>query len=244
MDQFVFPVDISQTKRPVLFLNETIRQVQQSVGLYFGCFVSKARDEKLAAFNDGLLYITTHRLIWINEKNNSGIAFSNSQIGHQIESQTGFITSSPKIILRISKAELDNEESKVSVGKEWNCGICNHLNRDSLRCTECGSEMISNPKDDIPKECSACTYLNLSNVSKCVICDSDLGPINESISAAPKPVASAIFKLSLRAGGHVECVNAIRAAIASKLWQVSNTPDSSPTYTVNRSLGGGVCMLF
>lgn len=241
MDLLVCPLDITSSKRPVLQKDELITQTQHQVGLYLG-------NDKVLDFENGLLYITSHRILWINEQRASGIQIRLEQV-ITADSQNGFLYSSPKIILNL-KHVMHDSSSPVDRPKQlkWTCDICTHVNQEAGNCTECGSIMTVIQKQLIT--CPTCTFINAANQTKCEICSSLLGLKHSPISTPIDDKHSileeqGILKLSLRAGGLADCMKAITTALATKAWAVITPKDivTIDSLSLIRKTGGGVCKL-
>lgn len=111
------------------------------------CCLSK---ERSAAFDDGRLYLTNHRLIYID----SSEPYRNSRYldlrsVKQTEYWVGFLKSSPKITLVLGDTTAhagdtqdapDDEEALPASAQPWTCHVCGFRNTASagVKCTLCG----------------------------------------------------------------------------------------------------------
>ncbi|KAI8968534.1 EAP30/Vps36 family-domain-containing protein [Mycotypha africana] len=140
---------LSASKQPELLQDETILLRQGRIGLYEG-------KHKLEHFQDGICYLTTHRIIYVDKLDpmNYSAELSLSYVTH-IESYSGFLRSSPKINLKIDVAAIKAEKQKTrsnsrSMNKQanngssnntgiWACSICLFANKaDNNVCEMCG----------------------------------------------------------------------------------------------------------
>ena len=114
----------------------------------------------------------------------------------QTEYFTGFLKSSPKILIRFINDNNNNNVNGDVSNNGWTCSICSFVNAPSqstsLRCELCGvlnqlSSTVSmnslnnssdinnyNNEDSDGISCPACTFLNHPSMLRCEICDTQL----------------------------------------------------------------------
>ncbi|CAG8437186.1 10666_t:CDS:10 [Ambispora gerdemannii] len=159
MDRFT-RVELTSSLRPALLPNETILAIQDSVGLYEG-------NEKVPEYSNGKAYLTTHRVIYIDSEHpqTHSLALDLSLVKAR-EYFTGFLKSSPKLILRFtenlyalsssprSHTPISPSSSTTSLPlttsitpTTWICPICSYsknLTSTNLKCQLCG---VKRPED-------------------------------------------------------------------------------------------------
>ncbi|TPX70015.1 hypothetical protein SpCBS45565_g02068 [Spizellomyces sp. 'palustris'] len=146
MDHFS-ELELTASGRPVLSSQETISVMQKDVGLYEG----KVR---LHEFDTGIVFVTTHRLLWVDETRGNGLQLPLTAV-KSVDSKGGiWKASSPKITLTLaplidrpkkpvasSSLPVDHNTpppvpAKVST---WICDICQQPNTSSIsKCELCG----------------------------------------------------------------------------------------------------------
>ncbi|KAJ3064803.1 hypothetical protein HK102_008099, partial [Quaeritorhiza haematococci] len=151
-------LELSSSFRPVLDLpNEQLLLLQTDVGLYLG-------KERLADYDNGRAYLTTHRILWVHndvnllqDKNQQRAVSVLLERVSAVESAAGFLRSSPKISLTVQvKAPPDTTDrlTKTSTSSH------------ATTTTTTPSSMI--PQD--PWTCDICFQTNLGSVVKCELC--------------------------------------------------------------------------
>ena len=109
----------------------------------------RERKEKTVAFDNGRLYLTTHRLIYLDgaepQKNSR---YLDLHVVKQTEYWVGFLKSSPKVTLVLSDASdgqteqdiLFDDESLHPLAQTWSCHVCGYRNQatSGIRCGLCG----------------------------------------------------------------------------------------------------------
>ncbi|EGF99233.1 uncharacterized protein MELLADRAFT_112899 [Melampsora larici-populina 98AG31] len=141
------PINTSnQTVRAQLFSEEQIIEHQAGVGLYDG-------KEKCDHRTDGDLYLTSHRLIYIDTIDpQHQSCFLDLNFIRQTEYWIGFLKSSPKITLLLgeptvqSSTLLDptfhsvqsNEIVHHLASENWTCSVCGFSNLSTHQCGLCG----------------------------------------------------------------------------------------------------------
>ena len=137
---------------------EKIQQVYKEVGLY----------GYLKTAHLGTLCVTNFRLVWSDEESTCfSLHLSNIL---NTESQTGFLMSSPKLLLTIKTIS-----SIQAVGLDWECEICQYNNQVPGKCVQCG--VVSK----ITISCHACTFLNKSDSKICEMCNGPLEKATETL---------------------------------------------------------------
>ncbi|MBW0526472.1 hypothetical protein O181_066187 [Austropuccinia psidii MF-1] len=147
------PIDCTTLSiRAQLFLDEEILHYQAGVGLYDG----KDKDER---YQDGTLYLTSHRLIYVDSSQpHRHSCFLDICLIRQTEYWIGFFKSSPKITLllgdRPAQAFCSNnlqDEAQASLPlldptdilnhpatSHWACTVCAFSNPPGIKCQLCG----------------------------------------------------------------------------------------------------------
>ncbi|KAI8637424.1 EAP30/Vps36 family-domain-containing protein [Parasitella parasitica] len=181
---------LSSAKRPELVSNESLLIQQGNIGLYEG-------KHKLDQYPDGVCYLTSHRIIYVDNKN--PLEFSvelGLDLVKDVESYSGFLRSSPKILINVDHAAA-TAESPLRIGSStslsnnlntsvWACPICFFSNKASSEtCELCGVRKqtdISSPNMNTPNTntvtdssaCSVCTFINHPSLNQCEMCGADL----------------------------------------------------------------------
>lgn len=127
-----------------LYPNEEILDSRDSVGLYDG-------KEKDLTHDNGTLYLTTHRLIYVDAlRPHHCSCHLDLALIRQTEHWAGFLKSSPKITLTLgestaasaastSTASLPASDASIPRAVQaWVCRICGFSNSASAKCTLCG----------------------------------------------------------------------------------------------------------
>ncbi|KAI8928661.1 EAP30/Vps36 family-domain-containing protein [Entophlyctis helioformis] len=153
---FLEPLDLTVAKRPVLLQGETVGVTVGDVGLYNGA-------ERLKDLDAGSVYITSHRILWVDEAKGHGVQLSLAVV-QEIDSSPGFLRTSPKITLKLAAtatasplsasaasaadlsagrqdhtANADHPSSSSMLLPDWTCEICENVNPGSLaKCSLCG----------------------------------------------------------------------------------------------------------
>ncbi|KAH9276707.1 hypothetical protein BASA83_000840 [Batrachochytrium salamandrivorans] len=153
--EYLEPLDLSVAKRPILLKDETTYNTTKGVGLYAG-------NERLKDMDAGMLYVTSNRILWVNEAGSHAIQLHLSAV-KQVNSTNGILRSSPKIVLTLGmplKPHAPNSARDISpvlqndlgqirsyqqppnfeyIAIDWECEICDTLNDGkSVKCTLCG----------------------------------------------------------------------------------------------------------
>ncbi|KAI8896601.1 EAP30/Vps36 family-domain-containing protein [Globomyces pollinis-pini] len=231
MDDIWWPCDLTPSKRPVLANLETISFSQKDVGLYHG-------DKRLEEFDNGTIYITNMRIIWVNEINISAIQLPIENITH-LTYQNAFFRSSAKIILTVKNQNESHISPVSSTITNWNCSICHSLNTNAdLKCSTCGVKQIKNEEESV---CPTCTFINHSLMTNCEMCQTTLIPDHSTLNLS-KPVGDSnksVIKLSLRAGGMNDIYKLLENNIEQKSWVIRQESVEEAISSV-RIHGGGV----
>ncbi|KAL7750991.1 Vacuolar protein-sorting-associated protein 36 [Sorochytrium milnesiophthora] len=207
--------------RPLLAQDEALAASQGGVGLY-------AEGKRLEQFDAGTVYITSHRLLWVNES-----ATANGDAAQvlglplkdvlRIDTSGAFLSSSAKIILRVQEDEsafesklpsalhssLPSSSQSSLTSDPWQCPICAFANTSNPdKCEQCGVRRANKQKDvaaagtESLKYCPTCTYLNKGIALAC--------------QAAP---AVHEVKLSFRKGGLQNVHSALKLALGRQAWK-------------------------
>ncbi|KAJ1647403.1 Vacuolar protein-sorting-associated protein 36, partial [Dispira simplex] len=168
------PLTISLSQRPTLRDHEPILLIQNHVGLYQG-------NKKDLAHNDGNLYLTPLRLLYVDSTrpHQRSLSLELSLVNY-FTFQSGFLTSSPKLTLYLfhpsSISETDSSQ---------------HGALSALESSTNPHNVYSVPggvSDNI-WQCAICQTDNLPQAAKCVLC----GVINRNShgnSLKPDPATS------------------------------------------------------
>ncbi|KAI7852983.1 EAP30/Vps36 family-domain-containing protein [Circinella umbellata] len=203
---------LSSSRRPVLQSNESLIIQQGNVGLY-------ERKNKIEDYQDGVCYLTSHRIIYVDNTHPSERAVELSLCNvKDVESYGGFFKASPKIILYLENTI--SSPARKSLPQmalpTWVCSICSFSNAGTLeKCQLCGVKRpndvaaTSNSTPNTPTtpssqqenndgsnnnndgiSCRACTFINHPSMVQCEMCGTDLSGI------APSPTISTPSSLS------------------------------------------------
>ncbi|KAI8619414.1 EAP30/Vps36 family-domain-containing protein [Chytriomyces sp. MP71] len=140
------------SRRPHLIPNETLLLMQRGVGLYDGAI-------RAAAFDTGALWVTTHRLVWVDAGSDIVVALDLARVD-AVSATGGFaqympvgLKSSPKITLTLTPVtaitttvsepflttQLIQVHAANAAATRWTCEICDTSNDPSkTMCDECG----------------------------------------------------------------------------------------------------------
>ncbi|WAR57364.1 hypothetical protein PtB15_8B411 [Puccinia triticina] len=189
------PIDTTNlTINAQLFFNETILQSQMGIGIYDG----KNKDDR---YQDGTLYLTSHRLIYVDRSNpHHHSCFLDISLIRQTEYWIGFLASSPKITLllgtRRSSFNHTSQDSPLTddplkcasdpnhilnhpAASHWTCHVCGFSNPPELKCGLCG----------IPRDLSSSATKSVSN-SRPPSSLRDLSSISSSLNHTPSHTKS------------------------------------------------------
>ncbi|KAA1066302.1 hypothetical protein PGT21_028038 [Puccinia graminis f. sp. tritici] len=148
------PIDTTNlTINAQLFFNETIIESQVGIGIYDG----KNKDDR---YQDGTLYLTSHRLIYVDRTNpHRHSCFLDISLIRQTEYWIGFLKSSPKITLLLGtrrssfnqtsqdspsaddQRKLTSDQNDIinhPAASHWTCHVCGFSNPPELKCGLCG----------------------------------------------------------------------------------------------------------
>ncbi|GAN02962.1 vacuolar protein sorting protein [Mucor ambiguus] len=185
---------LSSAKRPELVTDESLLIQQGNIGLYDG-------KHKVDQYQDGVCYLTSRRIIYVDNKNplESSVELG-LHLVKDIESYSGFLRSSPKIIINIDPVAATAAAAELSVGNGsshslnasnsngnvWACPICFFSNKASSEmCELCGvrkqadatSPSIKAPVANTVTDssaCPVCTFINHPSLNQCEMCGANL----------------------------------------------------------------------
>ncbi|KAI9339811.1 EAP30/Vps36 family-domain-containing protein [Zopfochytrium polystomum] len=268
--------------RPALLPGETILATLKEVGLYDG-------NVRQSQFDSGIVYATTHRIVWVDNANNTGMAIHLERV-HSITSLSGFpglpstfLRSSPKIVLTLlrdsgpspsssssptppsASARTPAAAAAASTQQDtWDCSICDSINPPTAAaCEMCGvkrpavnlaaaaaaaAPAATAPQNNKPRACPVCTFVNHPAMTACEMCDSPLSPPAPpasastpppALSAPPGPAATAVVKLSCRAGSHADLLKAIQSGVAGRRWEATQNVVEAASQQPVKNLGVG-----
>ncbi|KAI7906773.1 EAP30/Vps36 family-domain-containing protein [Cokeromyces recurvatus] len=252
--EYFKPTLLSASHRPELISNESLLIQQVHIGLYEG-------KHKLDQYQDGVCYLTTHRIIYVDYSRplEYSIELSLSVI-QDVENYNGFLRSSPKIILNLNPASLNNQASLVNTtpsANVWACPICFFSNKASTDiCELCGvrkqqqqqqqqqQQLISTPtnEDQDSSVCTLCTFKNHPSMVQCEMCGADLPKVIVPSPSIPNnsSIIPVQIRLSFRHGGHSSFLSKLKQALSTKQWEKKEmkSPNSSRSTTpVIRGVG-------
>ncbi|KAH9463514.1 hypothetical protein Pst134EA_015604 [Puccinia striiformis f. sp. tritici] len=185
----------NQTINAQLFSSETILESQVGIGIYDG----KNKDDR---YQDGTLYLTSHRLIYVDRANpHHHSCFLDISLIRQTEYWIGFLKSSPKITLLLGTRGSSFSQDSQSIDDQlkftsteanqndilnhpaashWTCHVCGFSNSPELKCALCG----------IPRELSS-TSKSISN-SRPPLSSSRSSPSSQHIPHHTKSLSNLI----------------------------------------------------
>ncbi|KAJ1777989.1 Vacuolar protein-sorting-associated protein 36 [Coemansia sp. RSA 564] len=244
--------DLAPTLRPLLAGGEKISCVQNKVGLYRGTVRDEEHDndqqqprERSVALHlslvdrcslhSGFLYSSGKIHIYIKPRDSAG---------DQLTPGSAAATASGRAVDRTANGGTDPNASL----HEWQCQICEYVNRGSAKCTLCGVPRPDNAHDignvhssnsaliegdDHSIRCPVCTFDNHASLASCEMCDSELQPRVPDQPASAEVVnliepvrressdegnVAELIKLSFRAGGSSQFYSALREALGGSAW--------------------------
>ncbi|KAG1051369.1 hypothetical protein G6F43_006420 [Rhizopus delemar] len=231
--EYLQPTILSSSKRPELVPNESLLIQQGKIGLYEG-------KTKLERYQDGVCYLTSHRIIYVDDANplEYSIEISLQDI-KQVDSYAGFLRSSPKIILQLEKSQ--NTATATSTKSVWACPICFFSNTcSSLKCELCGvkrqnvneeaNEVVMD-NEERAEVCKVCTFINHTSMMDCEMCGASLKSEQHVNRIMPGEI-----RLSFRRSGHSSFLSQLKTAINVKQWEISER-ETSNTLTPLRGVG-------
>ncbi|KAI8890639.1 Vps36-domain-containing protein [Backusella circina FSU 941] len=244
------PTILSSSKRPELKPNETLLVQQAQVGLY-------ENKSKLDHCQDGVCYLTSQRIIYVDSKNPLEYSVELSlHLITDIESYNGFLRSSPKIIIHIDP-EIPLSSTKIEEGGSvWACPICFFSNKASSEaCQLCGVKKVktptttttvaptqSNPVDQDSSICVVCTFMNHPSMIQCEMCGADLPREvipSTSTASITTPDVDPQVRISFRNGGQSNLLNKLKAAVNDKQWEeVTQAPVTQTSSTRKVGISG------
>lgn len=212
--------ELNNSLRPVLFNGEADVVVADNVGLY-------ENRVKVPYFQDGRVYLTTERLIYVDraEPKRYTISISLASVS-DVEHSSGFyLKTSPKITCLLKPEEPVSD----AISTTWACTICFMSNtlknwrpdNEIPKCTMCGvkpdRQLIENSakqasaskKAKSPSankaECPRCTFKNHPSMLNCEMCGAVIKAIEKQQKASLLPQHNKIpitgIRISFRKGG-------------------------------------------
>ncbi|KAI8377505.1 EAP30/Vps36 family-domain-containing protein [Radiomyces spectabilis] len=202
--KYFIPTQLSSSRRPELLPGESLLVQQGNTGIYEG-------KHKVDSCQDGISYLTTHRIIYVDKQkpweNSVELSLANVK---DLESYGGFLRSSPKVILQLDMsvqspkkshltARTSSSPALVSTGI-WVCSVCSFSNKASTdKCELCGVrkspsqtatlEVQSSAADTDENQlvCRLCTFLNHPSMTQCEMCGAELPTVSLSPSVSSTP---------------------------------------------------------
>ncbi|KAI9102468.1 EAP30/Vps36 family-domain-containing protein [Phlyctochytrium arcticum] len=161
--KYVQDLELTAAGRPLLAPDETVSITQKDVGLY-------ENKERLKDFDAGVAFVTTHRLLWVDESRGKGIQLSLGQVKDCTTKGGIWKASSPKITIIIRDATKASSRTLKDLppipscsappvigskkSEPWTCEICQNVNHGGPKCDLCG--VVQKPKvDSLPEKGSA-----------------------------------------------------------------------------------------
>nr|KAJ3421831.1 Vacuolar protein-sorting-associated protein 36 [Polyrhizophydium stewartii] len=208
--EWLEPLDLTVGRRPVLLDGEVVACTSSEVGLYLG-------SERIAELDSGTLYVTSHRLLWVDEPKNHAVQLRLALV-LDAESAGRFLRSSPKITLRLldPDAAAAQLEAVSGVPSALQQAIVSGASAAALRMTlpDWVCEICDNTNSGEDAKCALCGVPNSNPVGLAV---PTVGPARVSTPAAT--AKSPILKLSFRGGGMTEAFKQLRQALDAKAWE-------------------------
>ncbi|CAM0137254.1 Vacuolar protein-sorting-associated protein 36 [Umbelopsis sp. WA50703] len=188
------PVDLSSSHRPIFLPGERLLASQGQVGLYDG-------KDKSSLHQEGVCYITSHRLIYVDAKipRINSVQLDLDTI-KSIDAYAGFLSRSPKITIFFNNAPTPvTSTPDTPISKPvatWLCPICSFQNTDDIeKCQLCGVLRPANIHINTPSSsesapessknsCPVCTFINHPSMQRCEMCDTELKSASTTSSAA------------------------------------------------------------
>ncbi|KAI8872959.1 Vps36-domain-containing protein [Ramicandelaber brevisporus] len=195
MNEAVELLDLTFSLRPVLRDGETAICQQGGVGLYDG-------NAKSANHQNGVVHLTTERLLYVNNDNARKHSISLELTNIREHSMApGFLTQSAKITLAVKRRRrhtTDGDEGEETIAAaegllDWTCAICDHVNsaKITVKCALCGvpktpakkphqrdpyddEYIASNKQPQSEIACPVCTFLNHPSMVYCEVCEAKL----------------------------------------------------------------------
>lgn len=241
MDRWDHLLVDKETGRPHLLPGEAELIMSPKVAIYVG-------ETPMEEYREGNLTLTNHRLLWRPPLMPFDRAISLSlSLVERWESKSGFLTSSPKIILHLlpksSQTPLHGSSQPPKAGSDenriWKCYICDTENppQEALKCSICG---VPRKKDDVPTlarpsshwSCSICTFSNANAAATvCEMCGTPRKKIT-NVAATTTGPADVVIKLSFRGGGSLSSLeNNLQLALNRGDWKnplasLSSSPEA------------------
>ncbi|CDS03037.1 hypothetical protein LRAMOSA00439 [Lichtheimia ramosa] len=252
---------VSTSQRPILQPSESFIVQQGNVGLY-------ERKEKLDQYQDGVCYLTTHRIIYVDstKPTERAVELPLSMV-KDIETFNGFLRASPKIILHLQAADRSISSSTTtsstaivppSLQQSWVCTICSFSNPPTTteKCQLCGvrrpqdtPSTTTNTSDQQQKDssaCRVCTFLNHPSMIQCEMCGASLAnpslsnhsSISDMLQQQQPLEDDAHVRIAFRSGGLSGFVSKLKEAVDVKAW--NNKPVESPIEKPSSPITRGV----
>ncbi|KAJ1554042.1 Vacuolar protein-sorting-associated protein 36 [Cladochytrium tenue] len=229
------------TKRPALLPGEAVLATVGGIGLYEG-------NTRLAEFDSGVVYATTHRIVWVDDVKNSAVAITLSSV-RSVSGAAGFnplsssfLRSSPKVVLHLARgfqqsAPSPSTASAVDAESTWDCSVCDAVNLPgTAACETCGvrrrQQASPPPQRSTPStrgrwSCPTCTFENHAALPACEMCETPRPDTATSGAPPPPPPLAAsandsdlvVVKLSCRAGSHTDLLKAIQSSVSGRKWE-------------------------
>ncbi|KAI9279850.1 EAP30/Vps36 family-domain-containing protein [Sporodiniella umbellata] len=231
--EYFKPAILSSSKRPELQPDESLLIQQGKTGLYEG-------KNKLEHYQDGVCYLTSHRIIYVDEANSLEYSIEiRLQDIKSVDSYAGFLRSSPKIILQLEKTEvgssLTTEHTSV-----WACSVCFFSNPGSAyQCELCGVKKsgtettVRNVGSESAEACGVCTFINHSSLLQCEMCHADL-----CTAPLASPIAPAEVRISFRKSGQAGFLSKLKLALAQASWlAIDQNQRKEANMTQSRGVG-------
>ncbi|KAG1471858.1 hypothetical protein G6F56_001882 [Rhizopus delemar] len=235
--EYFQPTHLSSSKRPELKPNESLLIQQGKIGLY-------EWKNKLEHYQDGVCYLTSHRIIYVDDANplEHSIEISLQDV-KDVESYAGFLRSSPKIILQLEKISTTSTTTTTTVGSTtnggvWACPVCFFSNSSTAqKCELCGVKRQNTTEQEIQETeitmgaCRVCTFINHTSMVQCEMCGAALGTVQEAT------IAPAEIRISFRKSGHSGFLSKLKTALVTRQWEDVVEPDTANTLVAPRGVG-------
>ncbi|KAF5353550.1 hypothetical protein D9756_007817 [Leucocoprinus leucothites] len=148
LSRYTVSIDGTIPVQALLYTDEQLLATQEGVGIYDG-------PQKSAPHQSGTVYITSHRLFYIDNKDPEYTSFTlDLAYITQTDYYAGLFTSSPKVTLYLARKGL-NSTTPLSTSSLAIPGASSGLSLDTWECDVCGNKN-RNPPGQSPSSTQVC----------------------------------------------------------------------------------------